>query len=96
LAVVCPGHALGSVNPAQVHVESISTEVTMLRVLIAFTALVLAGGVNAQGTAQKDRMNTCERQATAKHLKYDERQEFVKACMTGTEPQDVKRWGPRR
>jgi hypothetical protein len=70
-------------------------EVTMLRYVIPVAAFFLAGGAFAQGDADKARINVCNQQANDKHLKFDERQEFMKACVTGSEPRDVRRWGPR-
>jgi psiF repeat len=71
-------------------------EATMLRVLFAIVTLALAGGVNAQGNAEKARINVCNQKANDKHLKFDERQEFIKACVAGSEPRDVQRWSTRR
>ena len=67
----------------------------MLRALFAIAARAVASGVSAQGNPDKARINMCNQQANDKHLKFDERQEFMKACLTGSEPRDVQRWGPR-
>ncbi|HKQ29275.1 MAG TPA: PsiF family protein, partial [Burkholderiales bacterium] len=58
----------------------------MLRILMTAAALTAMNYAHAQDqklTAQQERMKTCNAQAGEKHLKGDERQDFMSSCLKG-------------
>lgn len=51
-------------------------------IMLACTSILLATSTCASAGAQQEKMKTCNKEASAKSLKGDERKAFMKSCLS--------------